>query len=300
MYYYRLYGLRVISDLKFPQLVEEQDTMPEAPAIYIQAGEIPEKIQNVTDRQYEFGETTGWLSNKTTWLFVENGEKITYSLKEGGNQIYLLTYILGYGMSMIAMQRGMLSIHCSALSDGKQAVLIAGESGTGKSTITAAFLERGYRLMADDMALVEIVDGRALAKPAFPYQKLCRDAALKQGCDLHELLYINEEKDKFLVPYNGMFDLQAVPIKAFIMLGITKGEEVMTRQITGLDRFHVFANNLFLRHLLGADKYKPAIGQKCLQMAAVVPTYCIGRPAGRDTVKQVLKEAICITEAAYE
>jgi len=291
MYYYRLYGLRVISDLKFPQLVEDTKESAAVPEISIRSGEIPECLAKITDKQYEFGETFGWLSNKTTWLVVENGEKITYCLKEGGNKMYLLTYILGYGMSMIAMQRGMLSIHCSAISDGCEAILIAGESGSGKSTVTAAFLEKGYHLMADDMALVETKNGRTWAKPAFPFQKLCRNVAIEKGYELDKLIYINEEKDKFLVPYEGEFGLEAVPIKAFIMLGITKGEEVISQTVDGLGRFHVYANNLFLRHLLKQDKYKPAIGQKCLEMAAVVPTYYIGRPDGIDTTKQVVEEA---------
>lgn len=292
MYYYRLYGFRVVSELSFPQLVTETEAMSGAPEIFIQSGTVPEWIAQTTDKQYEFGEEFAWLSNKTTWLMAEGGRKITYCLKEGGNLMYLRTYILGYGMSMLAMQRGILSIHCSALCDEDGAVLIAGESGAGKSTVTTAFLESGYRLMADDMALVETVDGVTRALPAFPFQKLCRNVVEEKGYDLEKLIYINEEKDKFLVPYEGKFDLTAVPVKAFIMLGLAKGEEVVTQEIEGLGRFHVYANNLFLRHLLGQDKYKPAIGQRCLEMAARVPTYYIGRPAGRDTTKQVTEIAL--------
>ncbi len=292
MYRYRLYGFRMLSDLKFPQLVVEQEEMGDAPEIVIQAGEVPESIASITDKKYVFGETFSWLSNKTTWLMVEDGEKVTYCLKDGGNEMHLCTYILGFGMSMLAMQRGMLSIHCSALSNEEGAILIAGESGAGKSTVTTAFLEKGYHLMADDMALVEMAqDGCAWARPAFPFQKLCRNVAVNQGYDLEKLIYINEDKDKFLVPYQGKFDLEAVPIKAFIMLGVTENETVVVQEVAGFQRFHVYANNLFLRHLLKQEKYSPAIGQKCLEMAAAVPTYYIGRPEGKDTTKQVIVEA---------
>ena len=198
---------------------------------------------------------------------------------------------------MIAMQRGILAIHCSALADEQGALLIAGESGAGKSTLTSAFMEKGYRLLADDMVWVEITEEEQIRVwPAFPFQKLCRNVALEKGYNLDELLYINEDKDKFLVPYQGEFKTDSVLLKGFLMLMIVGGEEVRCQKAEGLMKFHICANNLFLRHLLQAEKYDPKIGQKCLKMAAGIPIYCIGRPEGKDTTKQVIEQAIATVE----
>ena len=295
MYHYRLYGLSLISDLEFPQLVEETSDMSVAPEIRIEECEVPEAILNITDKKYDFSTSFSWLSNLTTWLVVENGNRIGYRLKEGGKVQALRNFILGFGMSMIAHQRGMLAIHCSAVVDENGAVLIAGESGAGKSTLTTAFLENGYHLMADDMAFVQTVDKKtSYAYPAFPFQKLCRNVAVEKGYNLDELIYINEDKDKFLVPYQGDFKLERVPIKAFIMLGITNGTEVEVKEINGLDRFIMYANNLFLRHLLRERKYNPEFGQLCIEMAACVPTYSISRPFEGDTTTQVIQNAFDI------
>ena len=295
MYRYRLYGLSIISDLEFPQLVVETSDMSVAPEISIEECEVPEPIANITDKKYDFGADFSWLSNLTTWLVVENGSKIGYRLKEGGKVQALRNFILGFGMSMLAHQRGVLPIHCSAVADNDGAVLIAGESGAGKSTLTTAFLERGYRLMADDMAFVETVDKKlTYAYPAFPFQKLCRNVAIEKGYNLDELIYINEDKDKFLVPYQGEFGLEKIPVKAFIMLVLTGNEEVEIKEVTSLDKFIVYANNLFLRHLLRERKYNPEFGQLCIEMAANVPTYRIARPIEGDSTKQVAEEAFRI------
>ena len=141
--------------------------------------------------------------------------------------------------------------------------------------------------MADDMAVVEPQTDRTFVYPAFPYQKLCRNVAVEQGYDLTRLLYINEEKDKFLVPYRGAFSTEARPVKAFIMLGITTGEKVQTGEIMGIHRFPVYADNLFLRHLLQEEKYTPQIGSKCIAMATTVPTFYIARPAEGDSTTEV-------------
>ncbi len=299
MYRYRLYGLSIISDLEFPQLVEETADMELAPEIHVEVCEVPERLNDIIDKKYDFGTDFSWLSNLTTWLIVENGNRIGYCLKEGGKVQNLRTYILGFGMSMIAHQRGILSIHCSAIADEDGAVLIAGESGAGKSTLTTAFLEQGYCLMADDMAFVETVDKKiTYAYPAFPYQKLCRNVAIEKGYNLDDLIYINEDKDKFMVPYQGEFGLEKIPVKAFIMLGLTDNETVEIKEITGLDKFIVYANNLFLRHLLRERKYSPEFGQLCIEMAANVPTYRIARPVEGDSTKQVVEEAFKIIDMA--
>ena len=292
MYIYQLYGLKLETDLEFRQLVAGEKNG--AADVTITAGFIPKEIiKKEVDKKYEFGETQSWLSNKTCRLLVKNGSKITYSLKEGGNPGYLGSYILGWGMSMLALQRGILAVHCSAVADERGAVLICGESGAGKSTLTTAFLEQGYRLMADDMAFVETKPGeRAFASPAFPYQKLCRDAALSKGYRLEELIYIDEDKDKFLVPYRGEFCLEAVPVRGMLMLGVIEGDEVVSKEVTGLNRFHMAANNLFLRHLLREQKYEPRTGQLCLNMAAAVPMEFVGRPAGRNTIGEIIEKAL--------
>ena len=297
MYEYRLYGLKVKSDIEFKQLVKHQVGMPDEPCIYVEKVDVPDDLKAIKERKYEIGENFSWLCNNTTWLLVENGEKIGYCLTGGGYPAYLQSYILGFGMAMLAMQRGMLAIHCSAVFDEKGAVLIAGESGAGKSTVTTAFLEKGYHLMADDMAFVEVgKDKKAMAKPAFPYQKLCRNVASQKGHTLDDLIYINEEKDKFLVPYEGEFFLGDVPIKAFVMLGVNDTEEVVAKEMTGFNRVPVYTNNLFLRHLLKRDKYNPAIAQKCVEMAAAVPTFYVARPKEGDTVSEVVKKVFEFVE----
>ncbi len=297
MYYYRIYGMKIATDMEFRQLVVCEDELPID--IEVVEGTISDDIyEQESERKYIFGEQRGWLANKTCYLEVTNGTKLVYKCKPGGNRIYLQTYILGYGMSMLAMQRGMLSIHCSALANDEGALLIAGESGAGKSTVTSAFLDQGYRLMADDMAWVEITsEQQVMVRPAFPYQKLCRNVAIDQGYNLDELIYINEEKDKFLAPYRGEFRMDEVPIKGFIMLGVTNDEKVVASEVKGIQKFQMCANNLFLRHLLGADKYQPHIGQKCMKMAAGIPMYYLGRPKGKETTKQVIEKAFEIVES---
>ena len=282
MYQYKLYDMKVVSDLEFHQLVVCEDE--KEPDIEIVSGMVPDDILDCeAGKKYEFGDQRSWLANKTCYLVAEGGKKLTYQMKPDGKVAYLQSYLLGFGMSMLAMQRGILSIHCSAVADEKGALLIAGESGAGKSTLTAAFLEKGYRLMADDMAWVEITEEqKVMARPAFPYQKLCEDVAISKGYDLDKLIHIDEIKGKYLVKYPGEFLTTPEKVLGVIYLCKSRDEQV------GLNRFYVGINNLFLRHLLQEHKFSPKIGNECLKMASAIPMIMIVRPAEGDTLTEVL------------
>lgn len=294
---YNIYGMKMITDYTFRQLVPFEENGNEYPEIVVMSGVVPEKIRKFGTGFWEFGSRYSWLSNSTAWIVVEDGCKIIYELKEGADSASLNSYLLGWGMSMLALQRGILAIHCSAVATEDGALLIAGESGAGKSTLTNAFLEKGYRLMADDMAFVETKPGgKTMAYPAFPYQKLCRNVVEEKKYDLSKLIYINEQKDKFLVPYEGEFRLEPMPVKGFLMLGVGKYDEVIVEEKKGLQGFYVIVNNLFLRHLLREDKYKPEIGEPCLKMAANVPVAYLGRPIEGNTTGDVVREAFAMIE----
>lgn len=294
MYFYCIYDKKIQSDLYFPQLISAEEDIHDIYDITIEAGQIPDELLNKADtKEYEFGEKYSWLSNATCFLIMERGRKIIYHLKRGGNESYLRTYILGWGVSMLALQLGEMAIHCSAVANQKGAVMICGESGSGKSTLTSAFLQNGWDLMADDMTLAEVKeDKRVMIKPAFPYQKLCRDALSQDDLKNDKLIYIDEKKDKYLVPCMDNFRNESVQARAIFILVLSKENEVRITNLQGIQKFHGVTANLFLRNLLGDMKFSPKIGTKCLEIAASIPIYLLERPYGVDTQKQVW-EAVC-------
>ena len=291
MYQYILYGLNISSSLEFPQLCKGNKG-DEAEVVIIE-GEIPEEvIQKMESRYYEIGKNESWFYNDTGKFYIAGGREIRYSLEQNADLHYARAYILGYAISMLLLQKGIMTIHCSAIKKNGAAVLFSGSSGAGKSTITTRYLNDGGQLAADDVLAVKVgVDGKLLGYPAFPYQKLCRDAIEREGISIEGLEYINEEKDKFLVPRKEQFDLQATEVKTMILLTTNKGEEVMVHAMQGLDKFMAIRENLFLRRLYGTWLEAPEIVKACLEIANKVEVYIVSRPIGINTLAQV-KEKI--------
>ena len=56
---------------------------------------------------------------------------------------------------------GWVPVHAAAVTDGHRCAVICAPSGGGKSTLSAAFVRRGWRTVGDDKLLLRMVDGRS-------------------------------------------------------------------------------------------------------------------------------------------
>lgn len=98
---------------------------------------------------------------------------------EAGKFIGLLSQgIAGPVMATLLHLRGQLVLHACSVNVNGYGIVVAGDKGAGKSTTSAALIQAGHDLLADDVVTM-IQDGKAAPQlvPAFPQVKLCLDAA---------------------------------------------------------------------------------------------------------------------------
>jgi HprK-related kinase A len=77
----------------------------------------------------------------------------------------LLAAEMGMNLQMALGQKRYLLLHASAVERDGKAVLMTGHSGAGKSTLAALLGEKGWRLMGDEFALVDLDSGDIRAFP---------------------------------------------------------------------------------------------------------------------------------------
>lgn len=71
----------------------------------------------------------------------------------------LLAAEMGMNLQMALGHRRHLLLHASSVERDGRAVLMTGVSGAGKSTLAMLLGEAGWRLMGDEFALLDLVDG---------------------------------------------------------------------------------------------------------------------------------------------
>lgn len=289
MYYYKIYGQKVESDIDFAQLVV--DTSESEPSIRIIEENIPEDIiEQMKEHYTSIGEKESWFYNSTLRCVIRDGQDIYYEPFEDINEQYLRTYILGYGLAMLFLQRGNLAIHGSCVRKDKQAIIISGVSGAGKSTLTTKFLTSGYDFMADDITVVENNNQNIIAYPGFPYQKLCRDVVEKKELDTDNLIYIDEDKDKFLVKWDGEYHTEGEELITMVVIQVgDKNAKLEAKEAQGLEKLQYVVDNLFLKKSILFRENNPHVVKSCLDIASRVRILVVTRPYGVDSASQQLE-----------
>lgn len=79
-------------------------------------------------------------------------------------------------LPLVLSMQGKLVIHASAVEVGGGAVAFVAESGTGKSTLAAAFATRGHPFLSDDGLVVEARADGYSALPSHPSLRLWEDS----------------------------------------------------------------------------------------------------------------------------
>ena len=84
--------------------------------------------------------------------------------------------LLDQVLPRVLAQQGRLVVHAGAARVGDQAIAFIGDTGSGKSTLTASLYTAGYPLLTDDGLVLMQREGVTLALPTYPSLRLWPDA----------------------------------------------------------------------------------------------------------------------------
>lgn len=276
---YRIYGMVFESDLVFPQLMEETTACKADFCIRVSA--FPEKVkEHIRENRGPSGrgEDFYWFNSPGGYFVILRDKEILLEQRDREKQDKMKTYLLGYGISMLLYAGKRMAVHCSAVAKDGSCILLSGHSGAGKSTLAGKLLEHSWKLVADDVAAVWRRQDSLITAPAFPMRKLCRNAAIRSGYETSELLYIDEDKDKFAVFCPEQFEEGESQVRAMFVITPYDGEEVRLEELSGQDKIQTFLNNLFLHVIIQKEGMEPEKFFAMLEMLSLLPVYKLYRP----------------------
>jgi len=206
-------------------------------------------------------------------------------------------------LAALLFQRGNLAFHAASVSppspqqgkggrgDDASAILIAGDSGAGKSTLLAALLQRGWTMMCDDLAPVDVTEGgQVMVYPTAEDVRLWQDAREKLGFD--QTLKVSKSL-RVSAPQ---------PLRAIYWLSVYHKDNIELSELTGAERFRAIGPLTYNSHIADALLDRAAYFRCATAIARTVPMYRLRRPRGKWSVdeladKIVIASAVC--KAAY-
>lgn len=223
----------------------------------------------------ELPQITSWLHASSTEIRLQRAElgcmqvqaqQIRLDAPQHPLTLLQQLYLVGWGLAGAAMLQQRLALHANALEKDGQVILIAGDSGQGKSTLSAQLLANGYRIHSEDVAV--------FAEPAKVWRGM-----------QHLLLQPDAaEQWPFPVVAQGERNLRQVPqsrqscypVKALICVSFADATAV--NELKGMAKFALLRRQCYRPYLSQALGIVSQQAQLLSQHFASIPVWHYQRP----------------------
>jgi hypothetical protein len=158
-------------------------------------------------------------ADRTEFLVDQAGTEVWAKWAEPLTIEDTATYLLGPVMGFVMLLRGVVCLHASAIAVGDKAIALLGPAGSGKSTTAAAFSDRGYSVLAEDVVTLDDHGCQFLVRPGYPCIRLW-PASVKAlyGSESH-LPKLTPNWDKCYLDLTERFHAEPLPLAAIYHLG---------------------------------------------------------------------------------
>jgi hypothetical protein len=196
---YVAYGLRIVSSISLPELIPGVGPEADSGDVVVRFGIVRPQPTNLDESGFGFWATeyaACHLVDKVGAFLVSGGREIVVEPAPDVDERLLRLSLLGPALGLLLHQRGLLVLHASVVSWRGVAVAFLGQHGWGKSTIAAALHAKGYDLVTDDVAAIQLGPDGPTVLPSFPQMKLWPESARLVGEAPEHLPILHPRFDK--------------------------------------------------------------------------------------------------------
>lgn len=250
-----IYGLGVVANSAIPGVPLSTTASAD---LRISFGSLPAWLQEVSDTQIETSYIADYKSEcgepalrvfrvlDGQYYRFRYADETEFVIDKAGTEVWAewrapltledtSTYLLGPVMGFVMLLRGVVCLHASAVAIGGQAIALLGPAGSGKSTTAAAFAERGYSVLAEDVVTLDDRGDQFMVRPGYPCIRLW-PAAVKAlyGSETH-LPKLTPNWDKCYLDLSDNFQREPLRLAAIYLLG-ERRHDAVAPFVQALDR----------------------------------------------------------------
>ena len=277
--FYTAYGLRFRSEVPLPHF----GVAPAGKAdVAVRRGAVPLALRNPAQT------SSRWEAARGDFL-LRVDERLRYRVTDGrhvvvdspnGADSLAAAYLMGTVCTALLQQRGLVTLHASAVCTERGAVLFLGKSGAGKSTLAAALAARGYPVLTDDVAALQTLPhGPPRVLSGYPNLRLWSDAFDRLDLPAESRNPVRDGLDKYLWPVDR-FDMRPQTVRAAYVLGARETETLELVRMTPAKALRALGRHTHRRRLIGAMGNRDLHFQVLTKLAQNLPITRVARPAG--------------------
>jgi hypothetical protein len=269
---YSAFGLSLLSDFECPELLGG----PGFSDVTIKLGPCaprgsPEEAQFILSRSSCVFTVEGVARYR-----VSRGEEIVVEPSPDADWFAVRLFLFSTALGILLHQRLVPVLHGSSIVTPQGAVVFAGPSAAGKSTLAAGLLRRRYSVLTDEIAAISMNPIAVL--PGSPALMVWKDALQRLGLDTSKLTPVRRELQKFFLPLGSSYESHPVPLHRIYVLEASNRGDCSAVALRGLDKFKALAANLYRPRLAGEMGLGGAIYRKIAELAAQTEVVQLTRP----------------------
>ncbi len=193
-YRYAVYGLSLCADTPIPGLFLDDESDSHDIFVHLDgvpaSADIDPQFDHVSKVVDDGGESLLRVARCTnpSGLYFRYSDDTAFLITDSGSEIWAewrppltledtSTYLLGPMLGFVLRLRGVLNLHASVVEVDGQALGFMGAAGAGKSTLAAAFAQKGFPVLSDDILALDSCNSAFFARPGYPRLRLWPDSA---------------------------------------------------------------------------------------------------------------------------
>jgi hypothetical protein len=295
MYTYTAFGLVINSEFFLPELEYSEE---KADVSIIEGPLMPSKTKpdDLEGPNCNFmispDEFTFFIAHLAKFS-IQNGSRIVIEPYKNADLQTIRAYLLGMGLGILLIQKGLIPVHGSAVTVAGKAVIFTGNNGAGKTTLCSWFQKYGYGYLADDISAIKFDNCRKpMVQPGFSQQRVCENTAAKLNLNVRELPQASMHDDKYIIDNKRLFISRPAPLQSIVEIMGAENSRPTIRKITGIEKIHYLMRNIYCAGIYQGIGFNNEFFESCLQIVKQINIYQLQRPKGTFSAEEQMQLVI--------
>jgi len=249
---YKLFGRRVACEFPLGTIPTRQFRGTAFVEVRKSRRKLPSRIHWYHRTRDDHGHFFGSFGTLRGTYFIHLHGEVDFAIRNGGKVVECLfpgtpvarveAHLLSFVIPLALLLRGDAILHASAVEiDGKAAAFV-GSQGFGKSTLAAAFVRQGFRVLSDDALRLVVRGQRILAYPSFPEIRLSK-ANVPVFLGAESLRQSGTAFRKKRAPLGKSFCHNAIPLEKLFFL--ERGPRIRVRPVESKQAWFNLLNHCY-------------------------------------------------------
>lgn len=231
-------------------------------------------------------------------FYASRGNYVSMVVDPKATNANIELYLNGSVYGAILHQRKIMPMHGSCFVFNNKGIMLCGESGAGKSSLTASFVLDGNEFLTDDVTPILFSNDKPLIWTMSDRIKLWEDSLIQLNENKENLVRIDPETEKFYYPLKSYKESTFI-LNHIFLIAIHDKSDILFQEIKGAEKVTALRNEIYrLEYLHGMRENEVFYFNNLVEISKTIKIIKLFRPKDIpiEQTKKKLKEYLCIID----